>query len=542
MLYIFTYVITCFLFLGIGSLTPFLTSHMRQIGFSMTEISFINAVSAFFSLIGPMLFGTFAERKSRYKSTTAFCIFVGALAYIAISFVPRFEKLNYRPLAEFDCNKGLRIERCVNWATCAEALDVGDNLTKVKLSNCRYQCPRKEHFAPTYPLHICFQGEIGNICVVYDEERNDTSLTEFYSQLMTWRFEEIAAEPNSTENTVVSGSGSDVMDVIPDELTDDTPRASVAVCNFKPTSPIDFGGKHYDKITCRPKRDECPIHCDVAFTSGGAVIFPRYCEEALGNPTTTFWVYLVLRSIGDLCFLTTICLLDAITIWSTIDYEGAYGRIHVWAALGMAALAPLSGELFDLYKEMHDGTNFSLCSYLAAAFSTISIALIIIWPIHRQKSSQFQQALTPNKEVKFCSAEMVIFLAMVLILGTQWSVMYTFLPWLAEDIGCSFLTIGLGVTLMFGFSIPFLLISKNMIRNIGKANLLVFSLLFYFTRFAGVTFVTSPWWTLPFALMGSFTLCMMWIAVVAYGQSLAPSGYSLIMQYLLNMLHFGLGK
>ena len=519
-----------FYFASIGCLTPFLTSHMRHLGFSLTEISFINAVSAFFSLIGPMLFGTFAERKNKYKSTTVFCIFVGALAYVAISFVPRFDKLNYRPLVDFDCDAGLRVERCVNWATCAEALNVGDNFTKVKLSDCHYQCPKSGHFTPTSLLHICFRADSGSTCAVYGGVGSNSSFVDFDSQLMTWHFEEVSADVNLTTT-----NSSEMVE-------EDVPRAHVAMCNFKPTSPIHFGGKEYNRITCRPTRDECSIHCKVVFTVGGSTVYPRSCEEALGNPTTTFWVYLVLRSVGDLCLLTTICLLDAITIWSTIDYEGAYGRIHVWAALGMAVLAPLSGTLFDLYSDMEGRADFSLSTYLAAAFSVISCALIFVWPINRQKSSQFQQALTPTKDAKFCSVEMVIFLAIVMILGTQWSIMYTFLPWLTVDIGCSSLMIGLGVTLMFGFSVPFLLISKNMIRNIGKANLLVFALLFYFTRFAGVTFVSSPWWTLPFALMGSFTLCMMWIAAVAYGQALAPSGYNLIVQYLLNMIHFGIGR
>lgn len=508
---------------------------MRHLGFTLPEIAFINAVSAFFSLIGPMLFGTFAERKNRYKSTTIFCIFVGALAYVAISFVPRFDKLNYRPLVDFDCDaeegaSRLRIERCVNWATCAEALDVGDNLTKVKLSNCHYQCPKSGHFSPPYPLHICFQSDSGNKCVVSNDTRNDTSLAEFESHLMSWRFEEVDANSSLT-----TANASDIIE-------EDVPRAHVAMCAFHPTNPVTVSGKQYEEIFCRPTRDECSVHCKVEFTYGGTIISPRLCEEAFGNPTTTFWVYLILRSVGDLCLLTTICLLDAITIWSTIDYEGAYGRIHVWAALGMAVLAPLSGTLFDYYSDMDGRADFSPSTYLAATFSVISCALIFVLPLHRQKSSQFQQALTPTKEVKFCSIEMAIFLTIVMVLGIQWSLIYTFLPWLMTNIGCSSVMIGLGVTLMFGFSVPFLLISKNMIRNIGKANLLVFALLFYFTRSAGVTFVSSPWWTLPFALMGSFTLCTMWIAAVAYGQTLAPSGYNLIMQYLLNMIHFGLGK
>ncbi|KFM63081.1 Major facilitator superfamily domain-containing protein 6, partial [Stegodyphus mimosarum] len=519
-----------FYFASIGCLSPFLTSHMRHLGFSLTEISFINAVSAFFSLLGPVLGGTFAERRNRYKSTSTFFILIGALAFVALSFVPRYEKLHYRPLIDFDCESGLRVERCVNWATCGEALEASENLTKIKLSDCHYQCPKSGHFTSTYPLHICFHGDAGSICVVYDAESRNNSLTDFESRPQSWPFVEVPATVNAS---VVNSTES---------YEEDVPRAHVAMCNFLPSGTITFGHKQYKSITCRPTREDCTIHCRVSLMSAGAALLPRQCEEAFGNPTVTFWSYLVLRSIGDLCFLTAVCLLDAVTIWSTIDYEGAYGRIHVWAALGIAALSPLSGALLDTYTDTDGRADFSPSSFLAAAFSIISCALIIVFPLHRQKSAPFQQVLTPSKEVKLCSGELVIFLGIVLILGMQWSVLYTYLPWLTMDIGCSPLLIGLGNTLMFGFSIPFLLISKNMVRNIGKANLLVFAFLFYFTRYAGITFVSSPWWTLPFALMGSFTLCIMWISTVAYGQNLAPSGYSLIMQYLLNMLHFGVGR
>ncbi|XP_054714231.1 major facilitator superfamily domain-containing protein 6-A-like [Uloborus diversus] len=518
-----------FYFASIGCLTPFLTSHMRHLGFSLSEIAFINAVSAFFSLIGPVLGGTFAERRNRYKSTTFFFVLVGSLAFVALSFVPRYEKLNYRPLVDFDCSAGLRIERCVNWVTCGEALEPTSNATKVKLSDCHYQCPKHGHFTSTYPLHICFHGENGNICVVYDADSLNNSLTQFEGLLQTWPYVEIPARTNVT---VTNAS----------EIEEDVPRAHVAMCNYLPIGPIGFGHKHYQGITCRPTRDDCTIHCRVSFSMGEAPVLPRPCEEAFGNPTTTFWSYLVLRSIGDLCLLTTICLLDAITIWSTIDYEGAYGRIHIWAALGIAAMAPLSGTLFDYYTDMAGRMDFSPSCFLAAAFSVITCILLIVLPIHRQKSAPFQQAVTPSKEIKFCSGEMAVFLTVVLILGMQCSILYTFLPWLTTDIGCSSRIIGLSFTLMFGFSIPFLIISKNMVRNIGKVNLLVFAFLFYFTRYAGITYVSSPWWTLPFAVMGSFTLCIMWIASVAYGQSLAPTGYSLIMQYILNILHFGLGR
>ncbi|KAF8767345.1 Major facilitator superfamily domain-containing [Argiope bruennichi] len=523
-------VILFFYFASIGCLSPFLTSHMRHLGFSLSEISFINAVSAFFSIIGPVLGGTFAERKNRYKSTTIFCILVGAMAFVALSFVPRYDKLNYKPLVDFDCDAGLRIERCVNWATCGEALHSTDNLTKIKLSKCHYQCPKSGHFTSPYPLHLCFHGDSGNICVVFDSDNQNNSLTEFESHLQSWPYVEVPAQSNET---LTNSSQT---------IEEDVPRAHVAMCNHLPLAPVSFNQKQYQGISCRPKREDCSIHCKVTFMSGGQTVYPRQCEEAFGNPTTTFWSYLVLRSIGDLCLLTAICLLDAVTIWSTIDYEGCYGRMHVWAALGMASLSPISGSLLDYYTDMDGRIDFTPPSFLASAFSVIACALIIVLPIHRQKSLQFQQAVMPTKEVKFFSGEMIIFLFIILIFGMQWSILYTFLPWLTMDIGCTATQTGLAGTLMFGFSIPFLLISKNMVRNIGKANLLVFAFLFYFTRYAGITFVSSPWWTLPFALMGSFTLCVMWIASVAYGQKLAPPGYSLIMQYLLNLVHFGLGR
>lgn len=517
----FLSIILFFYFACIGCLSPFLTSHMRHLGFSLSEISFINAVSAFFSLIGPVLGGTFAERRNHYKSTTAFFILIGALAFTALSFIPRYEKLHYRPLVDFDCNAGLRIERCVNWATCSDALVPTNNITSVKLSECHYQCSKDTNVSQ--PLHICFHGDSGNICVVYDTENENHSIGDFETHLNTWPHVEVAV--NLTSN-----------------VTEDIPRAHVAMCNYLPTGVIHFGQKIYNSITCRPELEECSIHCKVGFTSGGTPMMPRPCEEAYGNPTTTFWSYLILRSIGDLCLLTTICLLDAVTIWSTVDYEGAYGRIHAWAALGIAALAPFSGALLDHFTDMNGKADFSPPAFLSAGFAVLTCALVIAFPLQRQKSAQFQQVITPSKHVRFFSFEMVVYLFIVLILGMQWSILFTFLPWLTMDIGCSGMLTGLSTTLMFGFSLPFLLISKNMVRNIGKANLLVFSLLFYFTRYAGITFVLSPWWTLPFALMGSFTLCVMWIAAVAYGQILAPVGYNLIMQYVLNLVHFGLGR
>lgn len=518
------------IFSGIGCLSPFFTSHMRHLGFTLSEISFINAVSAFFSIIGPLLGGTFAERRDRYKSTTVFFMLVGALSFIALSFVPRYDKLNYKPLVDFDCDAGLRVERCVNWVTCGEALDTSENFTKVKLTNCHYQCPNKGHFVSTYPLHMCFHGHDGNICVVFDDSGKNNSITEFESQLQTWPYVEVPAQDNATS---VGGSHEE-----------EVPRAHVAMCNYLPLAPVSFNKKQYQGISCRPDRDDCSIHCKVEFFANGLTVFPRPCEEAFGNPTTTFWSYLILRSIGDLCLLTSICLLDAVTIWSTVDYEGSYGRIHVWAALGIAALAPFSGALID-YKSGTEGRiDISPSSFISAGFALVSCVFIIFFPIHKLQSTQIQQTFISTKDgkSKFFSGEMIVFLIIVLVLGMQWSILFTFLPWLTMDIGCSATQMGIASTLMFGFSIPFLLISKNMVRNIGKANLLVFSFLFYFTRYAGITFVSSPWWTLPFSLMGSFTLCVMWIATVAYGQKLTPPGHSLIMQYLLNVLHFGVGK
>ncbi|GIX71210.1 MFS_1_like domain-containing protein [Caerostris extrusa] len=295
------------------------------------------------------------------------------------------------------------------------------------------------------------------------------------------------------------------------------------MCNHLPLAPVSFNQKQYQGISCRPKRDDCSIHCKVVFESGGRTVYPRQCEEAFGNPSTTFWSYLILRSIGDFCLLTAICLLDAVTIWSTVDYEGCYGRIHVWAALGMASLAPISGSLLDYYTDMDGRIDFfSPPSFLSAIFAVICCAFIIVLPLHRQKSQQFQQNILPTKDVKFFSGEMIIFLTIILILGMQWSVLFTFLPWLTMDIGCSAMQTGLACTLMFGFSVPFLLISKNMIcwrhicflpmvdpavRSHGQ-----FHPLRHVDRLGGL-----------------------------WAKAVTP-GYSLIMQYLLNILHFGIGR
>lgn len=540
-------VILFFLFSVIGSLTPFLTLHMRHLGFQLPEITVINTVSAFLSLLGPVLGGTLAERKAKYKTVTVTCMLLAALSYTALTFIPRFEKRHYRPLVDFSCDSGIRIERCVSWDSCRDALDSFDNISSVQLSGCSYQCPMSSPINASVPLHICFYGEDGNVCVIYEPDGANTTETIFDTQLHKWSYDDYPEEDILELNTTMELQEGDFEDDLGENVEsmvtgDDDSKSQVTVCKYHPSYPIGFNKKKFHGIGCRPTLEDCSVHCRISFSKEGSSVLPNLCEESTGDPSSTFWSYLALRCIGDLCLFTVLCLLDALTVASTNDYEGAYGRIHVWPALAMAVFSPLCGALVDHYTDMDGRADYSPPAFVGAALAVLTCALIIALPVNSKRSFPQFQSLSHPTQVTFFTGEMLALLFIALVLGTQWGVLCTFLPWFTHEVGCSGTLTGLALTMAFGFSLPFLLISKNMVRNIGRGNLLVFALLFYGTRCAGVSYVFSPWWILPFATMDAFTLCVMWVSVVAYGQSIAPFGYHLVIQYAMNLLHFGVGR
>lgn len=104
------------------------------------------------------------------------------------------------------------------------------------------------------------------------------------------------------------------------------------------------------KNSCRPV-----IQCEVVnpYDTADSVMMQSQCVEVFGDPETTFWYYLVIRSIADIFPTAALVLFDAAIIIATRETStgrGDVGRQLVWGTLGFAITAPVVGLIAE-YEE-----------------------------------------------------------------------------------------------------------------------------------------------------------------------------------------------
>lgn len=101
-----------------------------------------------------------------------------------------------------------------------------------------------------------------------------------------------------------------------------------------------------------PNNNSCHpvIQCDVddPYDAPNSVLAESQCVQVIGDPSKTFWTYLVIRSIADIFPTAALTLLDAACIIATRETSsgrGDIGRQMAWGTFGFSIFAPLVGFL-----------------------------------------------------------------------------------------------------------------------------------------------------------------------------------------------------
>lgn len=514
-------------FAATGSLSPFLSLQLRTLGLSDEESVLINTAAAFGSLLGPVLVGLVAERRCAYRSLLVVSLVLAGAGYSALLGVPRVVRSPRNPMLEFDCPSGLYLERCPEWDSCTASELNPLGLATFRVSNCHYQCGGQNQSAVRQPIHFCFLSHEGNLCIIHEAGTRENSTTEFGASFLA-----------KTARTLMGVSVAKFLeheDRAPDELVD--------VCSFDLLAPIVVNQKQFNDYECRPHPEGCTIRCSVAVADNlGRRMQSARCTEVRGDPQVTFWATLALRVFADLWLMTAFYLVEAVTILSINDFNGLYGRIKFWAALGVAIFSVVTGVLVDYYGELTGEADYSPAVFVFDGLALVSCALAVFLPAVEDRKANHVLHYGLSQEPRFCSLDTSALFLLVLLLGTVWGYLETYLHWMYAEMGASHLLVSLSLALPMGCALPFLAISKNLVRNIGRANLIVFGFLFYATRAAGLSFVTARWWITPFEAMETFTLPVLWIALVAYAQKVVPSRQRLTIQCILIILHFCIGR
>ena len=82
------------------------------------------------------------------------------------------------------------------------------------------------------------------------------------------------------------------------------------------------------------------------------------CTKETGSVRLTFWLYLLLRSLGSITVAVTFVLFDAILLELIKQYHGDYGMQRFWQSLGGALAPPLAGLFIDLASRGSERTNY----------------------------------------------------------------------------------------------------------------------------------------------------------------------------------------
>ncbi|KAF7987900.1 hypothetical protein HCN44_003763 [Aphidius gifuensis] len=577
-----------FLFFGgIGCIYPFLPLHMTSVGLSLDEIRTISIISPLVSIIGPLLASTIADKLASYKynksksSTGRYlrimigitCLLSG-LSYFLLTLVPVVERIElpkeYKPTLKFSCdNNGAMIYQqrinifstCYNWTSDSK-------ICSVLLNNCQYKChsisnnnnnkfssltsskfdidddefgvvpieneikqediewrtkstvnnkSKRSNLNDNYePPHLCFTNNDNTHCQVYTIDSGNININATFKQAINTKYKNEMCKYPIDENIHCR---------IPELL----------------------------KNSKKKLNQTCKIECDMFdpfIEPNNYWLKENQCHQIAGDPIMTFWMYAIIRTISDIFPMTIITLLDSAVVIATRETScgrGDIGRQFVFGTIGFSLFGSLSGYLNLILPTSYD-TNYlipiimhSLLMIIASIVALTSNNMPLSPPEWWWHTTSGMLAV-PMSAVKRYGTETFALFIILIILGTFWSTMDTYLPIYLSYIDDSSLTIGVVLTIGTLPCLLFLWKSENFVDYIGHSNLFIIAFTMYIIRFTGLSILNDPWLIIITELFELFTLGIMWITSILYLRHLIPRQFTVTAQAIPVVAHFCIGR
>jgi MFS_1 like family len=91
--------------------------------------------------------------------------------------------------------------------------------------------------------------------------------------------------------------------------------------------------------------------------AGGPEKCPSQYKE---SDDKTFYLYFLLRFLGNACMNAGVTLLDPIALTMIKRYGGEFGRERIFSTIGMAIFSPITGFLIDYNSQQLGKCIFTL--------------------------------------------------------------------------------------------------------------------------------------------------------------------------------------
>ncbi|CAH0720301.1 unnamed protein product, partial [Brenthis ino] len=143
---------------------------------------------------------------------------------------------------------------------------------------------------------------------------------------------------------------------------------------------------------------------------------------------------------------------------------------------------------------------------------------------------------------QFQNVKAASFLLVAWFMGFGIGLIFTFLFWHLQDIGGSPTLFGVASVINHISEIFAYFFSFKLITQMGHVKVLCLGLAGNVVRFLYISWLTSPWWVLPFEFVQGVTHAAVWAACCSYIAHGAPPNLRSSAQGVLQGLHHGLGR
>ncbi|XP_017754261.1 PREDICTED: uncharacterized protein LOC108546590 isoform X2 [Eufriesea mexicana] len=576
-----------FLFFGgMGCLFPFLPLHMTKKGLSIDQIRMISIISPAVAILGPLVAAPIADKLAGHqgrndKSSTgrylrvmiAIVCILSAIFYAFLLLIPTVDRIESpserRPGLKFKCDQTGAVvlqERCKDHISCHRWSDES-KVGPLYLEGCNYVCDSiglerwhsDENDGPT-------TSETTDSDVIILDGSGETTVIplegEIYAQvnvqeqqeaIKTRRFALSESEPphlcfkegdNIVCHVYTKYSGNLAINATLKQASNN--ESDQDWCIYPLT----------EYFTCRipPELEvsqSCSIKCDLVdpYTLPDSVLIESQCQRTEDWSHLVFWTYLAIRSAADVFPTTAVALIDAAVVIATRETScgrGDVGRQLAFGSLGFAIFGPLTGYLCTFIENLNSFNYLPIGIHAVMMLLTALVAFCAngmpLSPPEWWWHTRSGMLALPMSAIKRYGSETAALVIVLIIMGTFWSAMDSYLPLHLEKLGGDELPIGVAMTVGGVPAFLFLWKSEHLVDYCGHSNLLITAFTVYIIRFTGLSLVAEPWWSLISETLEVFTLGIMWVTAILYLRHLVPRHLTVTAQALPVIAHFCVGR
>ncbi|KAK8379420.1 hypothetical protein O3P69_019376 [Scylla paramamosain] len=231
-------------------------------------------------------------------------------------------------------------------------------------------------------------------------------------------------------------------------------------------------------------------------------------------------------------------MMDATSLALVKQHNAEFGKQRILSTIGQATVPLLAGILVDAHSASLGYSDYMPAVYLGCSLALVATFIVMRLDVEVETGSG---SMVQDLKQLVTRLEIDLFLLMILILGSNWGFIESYLFLYLIELKAPNYLLGLTLTVGCLTGVPVMYVADKIISKLGRPAIFIISFFSYAARHFGYAFMTDPWLVFPYELLEIFTYQIMWVAAATYCHILAPKGLLATMMGLAGSIHYSLG-